>query len=174
MQIDARTLEVTGDAAGNQIIVYPQQSDVVVDIGDDGIAESTAHRAAFDKIEVRGGGGDDRLIVQYADSFELPITLDGGSGNDDPGDDAADGNLGQDTIRLGSGNDGSLEIRPTAATPRNIASITLDPAGFEHARVRAVGGADNVNVGNLAGTGLRSADVDLRGSTAAPTPRPTP
>ncbi|HEU4842242.1 MAG TPA: hypothetical protein VFT09_12390 [Ilumatobacteraceae bacterium] len=209
VQVDNRTLEVNGDDAGNQIVVYPQQNDVVVDIGDDGVAEFTAHRAAFDKIEVRGGGGDDRLFVQYAGAFELPITLDGGSGNDDlrggafaetliggTGDDVADGNLGQDTVRLGSGNDrfnwdpgdsndtvegetGTDAVDFNGANigeqidlvangervrlTRNVANITLDLGGFEQAKVRTVGGADNVNVGNLAGTGLRSADVDLRG-----------
>ena len=209
VQVDDRTLQVTGDNAGNQIVVYPQQNDVVVDIGDDGVAEFTAHRAAFDKIEVRGGGGDDRLFVQYTGSYELPITLDGGSGNDDlrggafaetliggTGDDDADGNLGTDTIRLGAGNDrfnwdpgdsndtvegetGTDTLQFNGANigeqidlaangdrvklTRNIASIALDLGGFEQAKVRALGGADAVNVGNLAGTGLRSADVDLRG-----------
>jgi hypothetical protein len=209
VQVDDRTLQVTGDNAGNQIVVYPQQNDVIVDIGDDGVAEFTAHRAAFDKIEVRGGGGDDRLFVQYAGSFPLPITLDGGSGNDDLrggafaetliggiGDDVADGNLGVDSVKLGAGNDrfnwdpgdsndtvegetGTDTIHFNGANigeqiditadgdrvklTRNIASIALDLGGIEQAHVRSLGGADNVNVGNLAGTGLRSADVDLRG-----------
>ena len=209
MQVDDRTLQVTGDNAGNQIVVYPQQNDVIVDIGDDGVAEFTAHRAAFDKVEVRGGGGDDRLFVQYAGSLPLPITLDGGSGNDDLrggafaetliggiGDDVADGNLGVDSVKLGAGNDrfnwdpgdsndivegetGTDTIQFNGANigeqiditangdrvklTRNIATITLDLGGIEQAHVRSLGGADNVNVGNLAGTGLRTADVDLRG-----------
>ena len=209
LQVDDRTLQVTGDNAGNQIVVYPQQNDVIVDIGDDGVAEFTAHRAAFDKVEVRGGGGDDRLFVQYAGSFPLPITLDGGSGNDDlrggafaetliggTGDDVADGNLGVDSVKLGAGNDrfnwdpgdsndivegetGTDTIQFNGANigeqiditangdrvklTRNIASITLDLGGIEQAHVRSLGGADNVSVGNLAGTGLRTADVDLRG-----------
>jgi len=209
LQVDDRTLQVTGDNAGNQIVVYPQQNDVIVDIGDDGVAEFTAHRAAFDKVEVRGGGGDDRLFVQYAGSFPLPITLDGGSGNDDlrggafaetliggTGDDVADGNLGVDSVKLGAGDDrfnwdpgdsndivegetGTDTIQFNGANigeqiditangdrvklTRNIASITLDLGGIEQAHVRSLGGADNVSVGNLAGTGLRTADVDLRG-----------
>ena len=119
VQIDDRTLQVAGDAAGNQITLFNQAADVVIDIGDDGVAEFTANRGAFDKIEVEGNNGDDRLIVVNAGgSLATPITLDGGYGNDDlrggagaetllggPGDDVADGNLGADTARLGSGND---------------------------------------------------------------------
>src|SRR5262249_22182942 len=44
---------------------------------------------------------------------------------------------------------------------RDIASIVMDLAGIEHVHFRALGGADTVNVGDLAGTDTKTLDVDL-------------
>ena len=44
---------------------------------------------------------------------------------------------------------------------RNVAAVTMDLDGIEQANVRALGGADNVTVGDLTGTGLKTANVDL-------------
>jgi hypothetical protein len=212
VQIDDGTLQVLGDDANNTITLYNQASDVVIDIGDDGVAEFTANRGAFTKVEARGGGGDDELtVVNAGGPIDTPITLDGGAGNDNlrggagaetllggTGDDVADGNLGADTARLGSGNDrfnwdpgdnsdtvegesGSdvlafnganigetIDVTangPRVRVTRNIASINLDVAGVEETHVRAVGGADQITVADLAGTGMRVTDVDLRSTT---------
>ena len=45
---------------------------------------------------------------------------------------------------------------------RNVASIAMDLDGLETIKVRALGGADEISVGDLTGTGLRVTDVDLR------------
>jgi hypothetical protein len=212
VQIDDGTLQVLGDGANNRITLYNQQSDVVIDIGDDGVAEFTANRGAFSKIEAKGGAGDDDLaVVNAGGPLDTPITLDGGAGDDNlrggagaetllggTGDDVADGNLGADTARLGSGNDrfnwdpgdnsdtvegeGGSDVLsfnganigenidvtangPRVRVTRNVAGITLDVAGVEETRIRAVGGADQISVGDLAGTGMRVTDVDLRSTT---------
>ena len=209
VQIDDGTLQILGDTAGNKLVLFNQQNDVAIDIGADGILEFTAHRSAFSKLEAKGNGGDDELIVVNAGgATDLPITLDGGAGNDSlrggagaetllggSGDDFADGNLGADTARLGSGNDrfqwdpgdASDSVEGESGTDvldfnasnageqvdltangdrvrlqRNIGSVTMDLAGLEQAKIRALGGADAINVGALQGTGLRLADVDLR------------
>jgi Ca2+-binding RTX toxin-like protein len=44
---------------------------------------------------------------------------------------------------------------------RDIAAITMDLNGIEHIAVRALGSADTVTVGDLAGTDVKSVDVDL-------------
>jgi hypothetical protein len=44
---------------------------------------------------------------------------------------------------------------------RNVAAVTLDVNDVEQANVRTLGGADNVTVGDLTGTGLTTANVDL-------------
>ena len=50
----------------------------------------------------------------------------------------------------------------------------MDIATIETREVRALGGADSVTVGDLRGTGLRVADVDLAASDGAGDARPTP
>ena len=212
VQIDDGTLQITGDSANNKIALFNQAASIAIDLGADGTAEFTADRTAFTKVEVKGGNGDDELSVGNAGgALDLPITLDGGNGNDSlrgaagaetliggSGDDFADGNLGADTAKLGSGNDrfqwdpgdGSDSVEGESGTDaldfngsnageqidvsangdrvrltRNIASITMDLAGLETTRVRALGSADDVSVGDLTGTGMRLVDVDLRSST---------
>jgi hypothetical protein len=44
---------------------------------------------------------------------------------------------------------------------RNVAAVTMDVNDVEQANVRTLGGADNVTVGDLTGTGLKTANVDL-------------
>ena len=44
---------------------------------------------------------------------------------------------------------------------RNIASITMDFNDIESSVIRSLGGADQVTVGDLSGTDLKTADVDL-------------
>ena len=212
LQIDEGILQITGDAAANKVALFPQTANLVVDVGADGSAEYTVERSAFTAVEVKGGGGDDELIVvNSSGAGDTPITLDGGAGNDTlrgaagaetliggSGDDVADGNLGPDTAKLGSGNDrfqwdpgdasdkvdgetgtDTLDFNASnageqiditangdrAQLTRNIGSVTMDIATFETLKVRALGGADAISVGDLRGTGLRLADVDLRSST---------
>ena len=210
VQIDDGALQINGDSANNKIALFNQAASIAIDLGADGTAEFTADRTAFTKVEVKGGNGDDELTVGNAGgALDLPITLDGGNGNDSlrgaagaetliggSGDDLADGNIGADTAKLGSGNDrfqwdpgdGSDTVDGEGGTDaldfngsnigelidvtangsrvrltRNIASIAMDLDGLESVKVRALGGTDEVNVGDLSGTGLRVTDVDLRG-----------
>jgi Ca2+-binding RTX toxin-like protein len=46
---------------------------------------------------------------------------------------------------------------------RNIASVTMDLDDVERVEFRALGGADNVVIGDLSGTDLKRTDIDLRG-----------
>ena len=46
---------------------------------------------------------------------------------------------------------------------RNIASVTMDLDDVESVDFRALGGADNIVVGDLSGTDLTQAGLDLRG-----------
>ena len=209
VQIDDGTLQITGDSANNKIALFNQAASIAIDLGADGTAEFTADRTAFTKVEVKGGNGDDELTVANAGgALDLPITLDGGNGNDSlrgaagaetliggSGDDFADGNIGADTAKLGSGNDrfqwdpgdGSDTVEGEGGTDaldfngsnigelidvtangsrvrltRNVASIAMDLDALESIKVRALGGADEISVGDLTGTGLRVTDVDLR------------
>ena len=44
---------------------------------------------------------------------------------------------------------------------RNVAAITMDFAGIDTVNVRTLGGADNVTVGDLAGTDLDATAINL-------------
>ena len=85
-----------------------------------------------------------------------------GSGNDtfqwDPGDgnDTVEGEGGTDALQFNGSNIGE-EIDVSANGPRvrftrNVANITMDLGTLERVNVRALGGADNVTVNDLAGT----------------------
>ena len=126
---------------------------------------------------VRGGDGADTLLGGAGnDLVDGNIGADsahGGSGNDhlqwDPGDgsDVVEGDGGTDTLDFNGSNIGE-QITLSANGPRvsvfrNVASITLDVDGVEAAAIRALGGADDVTVGNLTGTAMRNVAVNLAG-----------
>ena len=46
---------------------------------------------------------------------------------------------------------------------RDIANITMDLNNVEHVEFRALGGADNITVGDLSGTDVNQVEIDLRG-----------
>src|SRR4051794_41654080 len=46
---------------------------------------------------------------------------------------------------------------------RNIANVTMDLDDVERIEFRALGGADNIVVGDLSGTDVTRIDIDLRG-----------
>jgi Ca2+-binding RTX toxin-like protein len=46
---------------------------------------------------------------------------------------------------------------------RDVANITMDMDDLEHIEFRALGGADNILVGDLSGTDVTRVDIDLRG-----------
>ena len=59
---------------------------------------------------------------------------------------------------------------------RDVANITMDLNGVEHIDFNALGGADNVTVGDLTGTGVTQVAIDLaaRPAAAQATARPIP
>ena len=46
---------------------------------------------------------------------------------------------------------------------RDVANVTMDLNDVEHIEFRALGGADNIVVGDLSGTDVTRIDIDLRG-----------
>src|SRR3954447_23340640 len=137
----------------------------------------------LDGITTDGGAGNDTLLGGPAAD-----TLIGGAGNDlidgnigadvvslgsgndtfqwDPGDgsDTVTGDTGTDTLNFNGSNIGedmSLVADGTHARfVRNVAAINMDLATVEQVNVRALGGADTVTVGDLAGTAVRGVNVD--------------
>jgi hypothetical protein len=137
-------------------------------------------------ITFNGGNGDDKLLGgSNAETFIAGAgddLVDGnigadnaqlGSGNDtfqwDPGDgsDTVEGQGGTDTMQF-NGSNIAEQIDVSANGPRvrltrNIAQVTMDFDGIERLALRALGGTDAITVGDLTGTDLKTANIDLNG-----------
>src|SRR6185295_11303434 len=50
-----------------------------------------------------------------------------------------------------------------ALLTRNVAAITMDLHGMEAVNIRALGGTDNITVGDMTGTGVTQVGIDLGG-----------
>jgi len=112
---------------------------------------------------VTGGRGND--VVQL------------GSGNDtsvwNPGDgsDTIDGQDGRDALAFNGSNVGEkMDVSangPRVRLFRDVGNVTMDLGGIETLNVKALGGADTVTVGDLTGTALKHANVDLSATGGA-------
>ncbi len=124
---------------------------------------------------ITGGDGNDLLIGGSGNDI-----VNGGRGNDvaqlGSGDDTFIWNPGDgsDTVEGGSGNDKLLfnganineNINISAnggrvRFTRDVANITMDLNSIEQIEFDARGGADNITVGDLTGTGVKQVLVDL-------------
>ncbi|MFO0891397.1 MAG: calcium-binding protein [Isosphaeraceae bacterium] len=153
--------------------------------GDDGVTATTMPAGVI-KLTVDGGADDDTLLgSQGADVFL------GGDGDDfifgDNGDDLALMGAGNDVFQWnpGDGNDKlegqdgtdqmlffganineNIDISANGGRViffRDIATVTMDLDDVENIEFRALGGADNIVVGDLTGTDMKRIDLDLRG-----------
>ena len=113
-----------------------------------------------------GGSGMDTLIGRGG-SDQLYGQADNDTFIWNPGDsnDLIEGGSGEDTLMFNGAN--IAEIIDISANgsrlrfTRNIANIVLDIDGVEQVNFRALGGADNIIVNNLAGTSVTQVNIDL-------------
>jgi Ca2+-binding RTX toxin-like protein len=175
----ATVVNVTGSEGANDSLV------INVLGGDDGVTASTLPAGVI-KLTIDGGTGNDNLLgSQGADTFLGGDGVDfvfGDNGNDlaflganddvfqwDPGDgnDTIEGQDGVDKMLFfGSSAGENIDIfanGPRLQLFRNVANVTLDTDGLEEIELRALGGADNIVVGDLTGTDATRIDFDLRG-----------
>lgn len=154
--------------------------------GNDGITATTLP-AGIMKLTLDGGTGNDTILgSQGAD------ILIGGDGNDfvfgdngndtaqlGAGDDVFEWNPGDgnDTVDGGAGTDRMLFFGANIAEninmfangaqalfTRDVANVTMNLVGVEDIEFRALGGADNITVGDMTGTDVKRIDIDLRAS----------
>ena len=153
--------------------------------GDDGVTASTLPAGVI-KLTVDGGAGEDSLLgSQGADVFLGGSEGDfvfGDNGNDveflGAGADVSQWNPGDgnDTLEGQDGRDKMLFFGANVAENitlsanggralffRDVANVTMDLDDLEDIEYRALGGADNVSVGDLSGTDVLRVDGDLRG-----------
>ncbi|HEU4842498.1 MAG TPA: calcium-binding protein, partial [Ilumatobacteraceae bacterium] len=153
--------------------------------GADGVTATTLPAGVI-KLTVDGGAGDDQLLGSQGADIAIGGPDDdfvfGDNGNDvallaggddsfhwSPGDgnDTLEGQEGSDElVFFGANVSENVDIVANGGRVlfvRNIASVTMDLDDVESVDYRALGGADNVVVGDLSGTDLTQADIDLRG-----------
>jgi Ca2+-binding RTX toxin-like protein len=163
-----------------------QFSAVVVNAGGGDDEVRLLNSSSPEPITINGGNGADQLIGNngdnvlngeggndFADGNIGADTIDLGAGNDvdqwDPGDgsDLVEGQGGNDVLDFNGSNAGeNIDVSangPRVRLFRNIASITQDFDGIERVDIRTLGSADNVSVGDLTGTALKTVNVDLAG-----------
>jgi Ca2+-binding RTX toxin-like protein len=153
--------------------------------GDDMISASTLVAGVIG-ITLDGGAGDDTLLGSRG--ADLLLGGDGhdfvdgqqgsdvallGSGDDvfrwDPGDgsDTVEGQAGVDTLLFnGSGASENIDISANGERVRffrDVAAVTMDLNDVETIEFNALGGADNVVVGDMSGTDVTKVIVDLTG-----------
>jgi Ca2+-binding RTX toxin-like protein len=124
---------------------------------------------------IRGGDGNDTLLGgngnDTIDGNRGNDVVSGGGGNDtfiwDPGDgsDTVEGQGGTDVMDFNGSNAAeNIDVSANGTRVRlfrDVANITMDLNGIEALNLRTLGSADTVNVHNLSGTGLTTANVDL-------------
>jgi hypothetical protein len=124
-----------------------------------------------------GGDGADILIGGPGDDFaDGNIGADQaqlGTGDDrfqwDPGDgsDVVDGQGGNDVLDFhGSNANEHIGVAPNGSRvrlTRDVAGINMDLDGIERISLAVLGGTDTATVNDLAGTSVKTVDVDLNG-----------
>jgi Ca2+-binding RTX toxin-like protein len=152
--------------------------------GNDGITASTLP-AGVVKLTLDGGAGDDTLIGSAGADVFL-----GGAGNDfvmglqgddlallgadddvfqwEPGhgSDTVEGQTGTDAMRFfGSAAAENIDVLANGGRVLflNVASVTMDLNDVEEIEFRPLGGADNINIGDLSGTDMKRIELNLRG-----------
>src|SRR5262249_9117405 len=81
--------------------------------------------------------------------------------------DTVDGGDGTDTLLFnGANNNENVNITANhghVTFTRDVGTISMDLNSIEHIQFNALGGADNVTVGDLTGTGVTEVAIDLAG-----------
>ncbi|HEX6024252.1 MAG TPA: hypothetical protein VFZ00_19845 [Solirubrobacter sp.] len=168
---------------GSELDVSTEQLHVLGGAGADFLS-SVGNVAALTTLTFDGGTGDDRILGgngadtliggsgnDYIDGQQGADVALMGSGNDtfnwDAGDnnDTVEGQGGTDTFAFNGTNIGEIvEVAPNGDRvrfTRNIANVVTDLGDVERMSLRTSGGNDAVTIGNMRGTDVTAADVDL-------------
>jgi Ca2+-binding RTX toxin-like protein len=178
------TINITNSEGANDSLV------INAGAGNDTINASTLG-ADITRLTIDGGTGDDTILGSRG--ADVLIGGDGndfidgqqgndvarlGAGNDtfqwDPGDgsDVVEGEAGTDTMLFNGANiSENIDISANGGRVqffRDVANITMDLNGVEVIDFHALGGADNIVVGDLSGTDVTKVNIDLSSSVGGP------
>src|SRR5512133_196503 len=116
-RVQAGTLQITGDAAGDTLVVAQDGATPITVVVNDQLVASF-DRGTFSAVAIDAHGGNDTVRILNMSPALDNVTVDGGGGDDTligangaetfiggPGDDFVDGNIGADSAQLGGGND---------------------------------------------------------------------
>lgn len=179
---------VVGAAGGGEIVVVGLPAQVHIEhaegandqlvlalgSGDD-VLDASLIPAGLIGLQIQGGLGADFLIGSQG--ADLIVGGDGndiavmGAGDDtfvwNPGDDndTVDGQGGTDTLQFNGANVAErIEVSANgdhARFTRDVANVVMDLDNVEHINFRALGGADNIHVGDMTGTDVNQVNIDL-------------
>jgi hypothetical protein len=114
------TVTVQGTPARDVIHVTLTATRLVVDFGFDGTVDAQFSRTQVQRLRVLGAGGDDGMAVDGSGVGDLPITENGGAGNDFVGVNGNIGDLGVGDVPVtligNLGNDDFLAAAPGPVT----------------------------------------------------------
>ncbi|HSB99255.1 MAG TPA: calcium-binding protein, partial [Burkholderiaceae bacterium] len=166
--LDIGTVEnlVVSAGDGDDTIVASNGLSTLIDLTIDGGAGNDTVTGGDGADTLLGGGGDD-LVTGGRGNDVAKL----GTGNDtyvwNPGDgsDVVEGNGGSDTLQFNGANVGEDIVLAASGThallTRNVGTVTMDLHGMETVNVRALGGTDNITVGDLRGTDVDKVNIDL-------------
>ncbi|WLB50656.1 beta strand repeat-containing protein [Bradyrhizobium japonicum] len=149
--------------------------------GNDVINASSIKAGQPFSLNINGGDGNDTITGSAGNDV-----VNGGRGNDvanlgagddtfvwNPGDgsDVVEGGSGTDTLLFNGANiNENINISANGGRvlfTRDVAAIAMDLNGVEHINFNALGGADNITVGDLSGTGVNQVNLDLGANDGA-------
>ena len=153
--------------AGNDVATTGAGNDVL----DGGSGEDLLLGGAGTDVVVGGNGAD---FVNGGVGTDVEVL---GNGDDtaawNPGDgnDAIVGGLGRDTLAFnGSNGDELMSLSANGGSAvflRNLGNIRMDLDGVERLDLATFAGVDSVTIGDLSGTEVTTADIDLAATTGA-------
>jgi Ca2+-binding RTX toxin-like protein len=180
---DAGGVNVFGLQAAVDVFFQEQANDRLTlnALGGDDQVDATSLEADGIQLAMNGGLGDDVLLGSEGDDL-----TNGGDGDDvalmgagddtfvwNPGDDndTLEGQAGFDAMAFNGANaPENIDIAANGGRVRffrDVANVTMDLNDVEGIDFRALGGADNVVVGDLSGTDVTEVDTNLAAGTGA-------
>src|SRR4029077_10286188 len=148
---------------------------VINGLGGDDTIDASALKAGQINLVINGGDGNDAITGSGGNDV-----INGGRGNDlafmgkgddefvwNPGDgsDVVEGQAGFDTLLFNGANvNENIDISANGSRVRlfrDVGNVTMDLNSVEHIQLAAAGGADNITVGDLTGTGVTQVAIDL-------------
>ncbi|HEX6584068.1 MAG TPA: calcium-binding protein [Thermoleophilaceae bacterium] len=162
-EIERGTLTITGNRKSNKVTLRLKRrarGTLEVDVKSNGSADFRFKRRAFKRIVVRGGRGNDVLGISERNGRFVGserTSIDGGRGGDRL---VFAGSRAADSIAL-SANRRRLRVAPRARAATTAANFALAARSLRRVTVDPLGGADAISVGDLNGTGVFEAALEL-------------